>query len=83
MAIVGSAIGAATMEPRDDTATGGKGATEEMLIGSWADSPWQTLILAGALDAVPMQADLISYAVPSYYGMVVAVYEPAPPAAKP
>ena len=57
--------------------------TEKMLIGSWADSPWQTLILAGALDAVPMQADLISYAVPSYYGMVVAVYEPAPPAAKP
>jgi hypothetical protein len=27
-----------------------------------------------------MQPDLISYAVPSYYGMVVAVYEPAPPA---
>ncbi len=57
--------------------------TEKMLIDSWADSPWQTLILAGALDAVPMKADLISYAVPSYYGMVVAVYEPAPPAAKP
>jgi hypothetical protein len=43
----------------------------------------QTLILAGALGAAPMRADLISYAVPSYYGMVVAVYEPAPPAAKP
>lgn len=57
--------------------------TEKTLIGSWADSPWQTLVLAGALDAAPMQADLISYAVPSYYGMVVAVYEPAPPAAKP
>lgn len=59
------------------------GVTEKMLIDSWADSPWQTLILAGALGAAPMRADLISYAVPSYYGMVVAVYEPAPPVAKP
>lgn len=57
--------------------------TEKMLIDSWADSPWQTLVLAGALNAVPMRADLISYAVPSYYGMVVAVYEPVPPAVKP
>ena len=56
--------------------------TEKTLIDSWADSPWQTLVLAGALNAVPMQADLISYAVPSYYGMVVAVYEPTPSTSK-
>jgi aromatic ring-opening dioxygenase LigB subunit len=51
--------------------------TDEMLIDSWSDSLWQTLVLAGALDAVPMRVDFLSYAVPSYYGMVVATYEPA------
>ncbi|MEI6499495.1 MAG: extradiol ring-cleavage dioxygenase [Armatimonadota bacterium] len=50
--------------------------SDELLIGSWADSLWQTLILAGALQVVPMPVDLLSYAVPSYYGMVVAVYSP-------
>lgn len=49
---------------------------DEMLIASWADSLWQTLVLAGALDAAPMRVELLSYAVPSYYGMAVAVYEP-------
>jgi len=33
------------------------------------------LVLAGALNAVPMRVDFLSYAVPSYYGMVVATYE--------
>ncbi|MBI3830416.1 MAG: hypothetical protein HY291_12925 [Planctomycetes bacterium] len=49
--------------------------SDEMLIDSWADSLWQTLVFAGALKAVPMQVDVLSYAVPSYYGMVVAVYD--------
>ena len=55
--------------------------SDEMLIDSWADSLSQTLILAGARQAVPMPVDLISYAVPSYYGMMVAVY--APPSGSP
>ncbi|NCQ27726.1 MAG: hypothetical protein GW802_09880 [Armatimonadetes bacterium] len=50
--------------------------SEKMLVDSWSDSLWQTLVLAGALNAVPMDVDFLSYAVPSYYGMVVAVYEP-------
>lgn len=50
--------------------------SDEMLVDSWADSLWQTLVLAGALNAVPMRVDFLSYAVPSYYGMVVAVYDP-------
>ena len=50
---------------------------DQLLKDSWTDSPWQTLVLAGALDAVPMRVDLLSYAVPTYFGMVVAVYEPA------
>lgn len=51
---------------------------DELLVDSWSDSLWQTLVFAGALNAVPMRVDLLSYAVPSYYGMVVAVYDLAP-----
>ena len=54
--------------------------SDDLLRESWADSLWQTLILAGALRAVPMAVELLSYAVPTYFGMAVAVYEP-PPAA--
>ncbi|MGH2616754.1 MAG: aromatic ring-opening dioxygenase subunit LigB [Thermomicrobiales bacterium] len=40
------------------------------------DGLWQTLMLAGILDAVPMPAELLSYEAPTYYGMLVAVWEP-------
>ena len=40
------------------------------------DGLWQTLMLAGALEVVPMRHDLISYEAPTYYGMLVAAYEP-------
>ena len=40
------------------------------------DSLWQLAILAGALSVVPMEADLISYQVPTYYGMLCASFEP-------
>lgn len=49
--------------------------SDAMLKESWVDSFPQTLILAGALEAVPMTVDFLSYAVPTYYDMVVAVYE--------
>lgn len=49
--------------------------SDEMLVASWADSLWQTLVFAGALNAVPLRVDFLSYAVPSYYGMAVAVYD--------
>jgi aromatic ring-opening dioxygenase LigB subunit len=49
--------------------------SDQMLKDSWADSLWTTLILAGALKNVPLAAELLSYEAPSYYGMVVAVYE--------
>jgi len=48
----------------------------ELIEEAWADSLWQTLILAGALTAAPRAVDFLSYAVPTYYGMAVAVYEP-------
>ena len=40
------------------------------------DGLWQVLMLAGALEVVPMRHDLLSYEAPTYYGMLVAAYEP-------
>lgn len=39
------------------------------------DSLWQMLILYGALKINPMVGNLISYQVPTYFGMTVASYE--------
>jgi aromatic ring-opening dioxygenase LigB subunit len=40
------------------------------------DSLWQMAMLVGALSAVPMKGTLISYQVPTYYGMLCAGYWP-------
>lgn len=40
------------------------------------DGLWQAVILAGALRHTPMRGELLSYEVPSYFGMLVASYEP-------
>jgi aromatic ring-opening dioxygenase LigB subunit len=40
------------------------------------DGLWQALILAGALDTLPMHVELLSYEAPTYYGMLVAVWAP-------
>jgi len=40
------------------------------------DSLWQMLILYGALKITPMVGKLLSYQVPTYFGMTVASYEP-------
>jgi aromatic ring-opening dioxygenase LigB subunit len=40
------------------------------------DGLWQTLILAGALEAFPMRSELLSYEAPTYLGMSVAAWEP-------
>jgi len=40
------------------------------------DSLWQMLILYGALKTTPMMGNLLSYEVPTYFGMAVASYEP-------
>jgi aromatic ring-opening dioxygenase LigB subunit len=42
------------------------------------DSLWQMTILAGVTDVVPSRANLLSYEVPTYYGMVCAEFEPLP-----
>ena len=40
------------------------------------DGLWQALMLAGALEVVPMDVELLSYEAPTYYGMLVAVWSP-------
>jgi len=41
------------------------------------DSLWQMAMLAGALSVVPMKGQLVSYQVPTYYGMLCASFRPA------
>jgi aromatic ring-opening dioxygenase LigB subunit len=39
------------------------------------DGLWQTLMLAGLRDVAPLpKVELLSYDVPSYYAMIVALY---------
>jgi aromatic ring-opening dioxygenase LigB subunit len=40
------------------------------------DGLWQLLMLAGAMEVVPMDVDFLSYEAPSYYGMIVGSYAP-------
>ena len=49
---------------------------EERARNAAIDGLWQTLILAGALEAVSMGVDFLSYEAPTYYGMLVAVWSP-------
>ena len=41
------------------------------------DGLWQILVLAGALQRVPLRGEFLSYECPTYYGMLAAVYSPA------
>lgn len=49
---------------------------DQLLKDSWSDSLWVTLILAGLLDTAPLPLRFFHYAVPTYFGMAVALYEP-------
>lgn len=40
------------------------------------DGLWQTLMLAGLLEDIPMRHEFLAYEAPRYYGMLVAAYEP-------
>ena len=48
--------------------------TDQEVNDAAIDGLWQTLMLAGALDVVPMRGDLLSYEAPTYFGMLVAAY---------
>lgn len=44
--------------------------------GAKPDSLWQMAMLAGLQSVVPMAGELISYQVPTYFGMICASFEP-------
>jgi aromatic ring-opening dioxygenase LigB subunit len=44
--------------------------------GAKPDSLWQMTMLAGAMSVVPMVGEIISYEVPTYYGMLCASFQP-------
>lgn len=50
--------------------------TDEEVRNAAIDGLWQLLMLAGAMTHTPMRGELLSYEAPSYYGMIVAAYEP-------
>jgi aromatic ring-opening dioxygenase LigB subunit len=47
---------------------------EDRAQAAYMDGLWQALMLAGALDEVPMRGDFLGYEAPTYYGMLVAVW---------
>lgn len=50
----------------------------EFVEGAKPDSLWQIAMLAGALSVVPMRGELLSYQVPTYFGMLCASYSRRP-----
>ena len=48
----------------------------DFIEGAKPDSLWQIAMLAGALSTVPMKGELLSYQVPTYFGMLCASYRP-------
>ncbi len=48
----------------------------ELVDGARPDSLWQMAMLVGALSITPMRGELVSYQVPTYYGMLCASYRP-------
>ncbi len=49
---------------------------DEYIHNAAIDGLWQLLMLGGAQQVVPMDVDFLSYEAPTYYGMIVATYEP-------
>jgi aromatic ring-opening dioxygenase LigB subunit len=50
---------------------------KEFVEGAKPDSLWQMTMLAGAISVVPMKGELLSYQVPTYYGMLCASFHPS------
>ena len=50
---------------------------ERFIEAAKPDGLWQIVMLQGALDHTPMRGALLSYQVPTYFGMLCAAYEPA------
>ena len=53
-----------------------KGYDPAFVDGARPDSLWQMAMLVGVLSTTPMKGELVSYQVPTYYGMLCASYLP-------
>lgn len=51
--------------------------TQEEISAAAMDGIPQTLILAGVVEKTGLAVDVLSYEAPTYYGMIVATYQPA------
>jgi aromatic ring-opening dioxygenase LigB subunit len=49
---------------------------EQQVQDAAIDGLWQTLMLAGALERLPLRAEVLSYEAPTYFGMLVASFTP-------
>ncbi len=52
------------------------GMEDAFVEGAKPDSLWQMAMLAGAISVVPMKGELLSYQVPTYFGMLCASFRP-------
>ena len=48
----------------------------EFVEGAKPNSLWQMAMLVGVLSVIPMEGELLSYQVPTYYGMLCASFRP-------
>jgi aromatic ring-opening dioxygenase LigB subunit len=49
---------------------------EDFIEAAKPDGLWQIVILKGAIEHTPMRGELLSYQVPTYFGMLCAAYTP-------
>ncbi len=61
---------------REDELGSIMGMEQGLVEGAKPDSLWQMAMLAGAISAVPMKGELLSYQVPTYFGMLCASFRP-------
>jgi aromatic ring-opening dioxygenase LigB subunit len=62
---------------RNENLAGLMGLDEAFIEAAKPDGLWQIVMLQGALDHTPLRGELLSYQVPTYFGMLCAAYEPA------
>ena len=61
---------------RDDAILSLLDLGDETISNAAIDGLWQLLMLEGAKQVVPMTPEFLSYEAPTYYGMIVAMYDP-------
>ncbi len=50
---------------------------EDQVQAAAIDGLWQTLVLAGVLEEASLRGEVLSYEAPTYFGMIVAAFQPS------